>query len=305
LGDKRLLFSDDRSAFIMYGVSGRSWVALGDPIGPVETRSDLLWKFREQCDLYDGRSVFYQVGDESLPLYLDLGLSFVKLGEEARVPLADFSLEGSARKQLRQTSNRFQREKCSFEILPVAEARGRMSELKEISDAWMAEKNAAEKGFSLGSFQPDYMQRFPVAVVHREGKILAFSNLWLGAGKEELSIDLMRYVAEAPSGVMEYLFTQLMLWGREEGYQWFCLGMAPLAGLESHALAPLWNRFGNLVFRQGEHFYNFQGLRQYKEKFDPEWSPRYLASPGGFALPQILTDIATLISGGVRKLVAK
>jgi len=100
---------------------------------------------------------------------------------------------------------------------------------------------------------------------------------------------------------MEYLFLQLMLWGKQEGYSWFNLGMAPLSGLEDHALAPLWNRLGAFVFRHGEHFYNFQGLRQYKEKFDPEWEPRYLASPGGFALPRILTNIAALISEGMKE----
>ena len=78
---------------------------------------------------------------------------------------------------------------------------------------------------------------------------------------------------------MDYLFVELMLWGEAEGYRWFNLGMAPLAGLEDRALAPLWNRLGALLFRHGEHFYNFQGLRQYKEKFDPVWEPRYLASP--------------------------
>jgi phosphatidylglycerol lysyltransferase len=75
--------------------------------------------------------------------------------------------------------------------------------------------------------------------------------------------------------------------------------MAPLSGLESHSLAPLWSRFGNLVFRQGEHFYNFQGLRQYKDKFDPEWRPRYLVCPGGRAVPGVLADLAALISGGL------
>jgi len=81
--------------------------------------------------------------------------------------------------------------------------------------------------------------------------------------------------------------------------------MAPLSGLESHELAPLWNRLGAFVFSHGEHFYNFQGLRQYKEKFDPEWSPKYLACPGGMALPRILTNLGSLISGGVKGVVAK
>ena len=105
-----------------------------------------------------------------------------------------------------------------------------------------------------------------------------------GFEKEELSVDLMRYLSSCPNGVMDYLFTRLMLWGHQQGYRWFSMGMAPLSGLENHSLAPIWNRIGNLIFRHGEHFYNFQGLRNYKDKFDPVWEPKYLASPGGLIL---------------------
>ena len=115
----------------------------------------------------------------------------------------------------------------------------------------------------------------------------------------------MRHLPEAPNGIMDYLFLHLMLWGKNEGYRWFNLGMAPFSGMEARALAPLWNRLGAFLFRHGEHFYNFQGLRQYKQKFDPEWEPRYLVSPGGRALPVILTNIAALISGGIKGVVAK
>jgi phosphatidylglycerol lysyltransferase len=81
--------------------------------------------------------------------------------------------------------------------------------------------------------------------------------------------------------------------------------MAPLSGLEDRPPAPLWNRVGVFIFRHGEHFYNFQGLRQYKEKFDPTWEPRYLACPGGLALPRILADLASLISGGLKGAISK
>ncbi|MFZ0256320.1 MAG: phosphatidylglycerol lysyltransferase domain-containing protein [Gammaproteobacteria bacterium] len=74
--------------------------------------------------------------------------------------------------------------------------------------------------------------------------------------------------------------------------------MAPLSGLQSRSLAPFWNRFGALVFGYGERFYNFRGLRLYKEKFDPHWKPLYLAAPRGLALPLILTNISALIAGG-------
>jgi phosphatidylglycerol lysyltransferase len=169
----------------------------------------------------------------------------------------------------------------------------------------LAEKRTREKGFSLGFFSEDYIRRFPIAVVRRGAQIVAFANVWTSGHMNEVSVDLMRHRADAPSGVMDYIFLNLILWAREQGYRFFNLGMAPLSGLENRSLGSVWNRVGALTFRFGENFYNFQGLRQYKEKFDPVWEPMYIASPGGLALPRILTNLATLISGGLRGVVTK
>ncbi len=153
-----------------------------------------------------------------------------------------------------------------------------------------------EKGFSLGFFDATYLSRTPAAVVRVDGEIVAFANTWLGRTGTELSVDLMRQSADAPTGTMDYLFAQLMLWGRENGYATFNLGMAPLSGFAEHALSPMWNKVGAFVFRHGESIYRFGGLRQYKEKFHPEWQPRYLAAPGGLKLPQVIANVTALIS---------
>ncbi len=303
LGDKPFLFSDSKRAFIMYGVEGRSWIAMGDPVGPEEEKAELIWKFRELVDLHAGWPVFYEIERKHLHLYLDLGLTMQKIGEEARVPLENFTLEGGSRKWMRKMQRRVESEGCCFEI--VNDPTPILPDLRAISDFWLAEKKTREKGFSLGFFAEDYIRRFPVAVVRREGQIVSFSNLWATARKEELSVDLMRHRSDAPNGVMDYMFLQLILWGQQQGYKTFNLGMAPLSGLENRSLGTVWNRVGALAYRFGENFYNFQGLRQYKEKFDPIWEPMYLASPGGLVLPRILTNLATLIAGGVRGVVAK
>lgn len=305
LGDKSLLFNDEGTAFVMYGVQGRSWVALGDPVGPERDLVGLVWRFRELCDRHGGWTVFYQVDHQRLSLYLDLGLTLLKLGEEALVPLADFSLDGASRKGLRHTRHRVEKEGCAFEVVTADCVAPLLPGLQAISEAWLEGKQTREKGFSLGYFAPAYIRRFALGVVRRHGVIVAFTNIWQSARKEEVSVDLMRYGPDAPRGVMDYLFVELMLWGRREGYRRFNLGMAPLSGLEDRALTPLWNRVGGFVFRHGEHFYNFQGLREYKEKFDPSWEPKYLALPGGLLPPRILADIAALIGGGLKGVVAK
>ena len=305
LGDKYLLFSDSGTSFLMYRIQGSSWITLGDPVGKPEEFEDLLWIFREQCDLYGGHAVFYQVSPEWLPLYIDMGMNLLKLGEDALVPLADFSLQGKKQAELRQILSKGEREKLEFNIVPATEVEALLPQLQTLSNEWLEKKNAREKGFSLGYFSPDYLHRFACAVVRKDGQPVAFANLWQSGQQQEVSIDLMRYSEAAPKGVMDYLFVQTILWSKVQGFQQFNLGMAPLAGLEQHRLAPVWHQIGNLVFRHGEQFYNFEGLRQYKGKFNPQWQPRYMAVQGNLYAPRALLDASLLISGGLKGLFGK
>lgn len=304
-GDKQFLFSDSGRSMIMFGVAGRSWISMGDPIGPKEEWEGLIWRFRELSDRHDGRMVFYQVGEENLGEYADIGLALLKVGEEAVVRLSDFSLQGSSRAKLRQAMNRAERDGVTFEVTMPPHSTDLVRVLRGVSDQWLADKNAAEKGFSVGRFSEECFADQPLAIIKVAGRIVAFANVWTGQPGGEFSIDLMRYSDEAPDGVMDFLFVSLFLWGKANGYTAFTLGMAPLSGLAEHPLAPTWQRIGAAVFRHGEYFYNFEGLRNYKEKFDPEWKPKYIAAPPGLALPRVLLDVTRLISGGVRGLVAR
>ena len=305
MGDKYLLWSDSGNSFLMFDITRKFWIAMGDPVGASDEHADLVWKFRELADRHGARIAFYQVGTQDLPLYLDIGLALSKLGEEARVDLEAFGLEGRKRQNLRSALNKLQREGAQFEVVSGAELEPLLDELERVSAQWMASKRAREKRFSLGFFDRDYLQRCDVAIVRLNGQIVAFSNLWQLDDHNELSMDLMRYDITAPNGVMEYLTLSVMVWAKARGYRWFSLGMAPLSGLEQHPLAPLWHKIGNTVFRFGHEFYNFEGLFLYKNKFDPVWQPRYLAAPAGLSMASVLLAVTTLISGGVRGIFTK
>src|SRR6185436_2788209 len=200
--------------------------------------------FREAAVRAGGRAAFYQVRAEHLDLYINMGLMLYKVGEEARVPLPSFTLEGHAFKDLRQARRRAEHDGLELEILPPEAVALHLPRLRVISDDWLAKKNVREKGFSLGFFREDYLALTPLALVRQGGRIIAFANLWPGGDHEELSVDLMRHDAHAPGHTMDFLFIELMLHGRQEGYRWFNLGMAPLSGLESRPMAPLWAKVG-------------------------------------------------------------
>jgi phosphatidylglycerol lysyltransferase len=296
LGDKSCLFNKAHTAFVLYAVHERAWVALGDPVGPDAECAELVWQFRERVDRYEGWPIFYQVAEESLSVYLDQGMTLLKIGDEGRVSLSSFAVERLSAVELREAGSRCRQANCEFAVVPAAEVPPLLPRLREISAAWLNARQMHEKRFSLAFFDESYLLRFPCAVVRQGGEPVAFANLWCAANREEIAIDLMRYLPVAPPEVIAWLFVETMLWGQQQGYQWFNLGMAPLTGGEDRPLAPMWNRTVNLDFRHGDHFSSFDELRQFKEKFNPVWSARYLASPGGLALPRILTAVTALIA---------
>jgi phosphatidylglycerol lysyltransferase len=299
-GDKSFLFSESGRSMIMYAPHGDAWIAMGGPAGPASERRELIWRFREAADMANVWPAFYSVGPDLLPDLLDAGLVLQKVGETALVPLDAFALEGSTRAKLRQARARGQRDGFVFAVEAVEPGSALAHELRDVSDAWLAHHKGTEKGFSLGKFDEASLARLPVGVLRRNGVAEAFASLWPGGPGGDIAVDLMRAKPGIPRGAMEVLFIELMLWAKAEGYRQFDLGMAPLAGLENRRLAPWLSRIGAMVYRHGNTFYGFEGLREFKNKFDPVWEPRYLAAPGAWRLSAALGRVALLTAGGIR-----
>ena len=299
LGDKRFLFSQSGETFLMFGVRGRSWIAMDGPVGRQSERMELLWRFRELADAHAARPALYGIDPDDLPDAVELGFSIQKIGEAAAVPLDGFSLAGRRREVLRRNWRKAGESGASFEVIPPEGVPDLMDDLKAISDAWLALHAGGEKSFSLGGFVARYVAEFPVAIVRSGGRIVAFATLWPTASRRALSMDLMRYNDQAPKNIMDFLFVELFEWGRAQGYQAFDFGAAPLAGLEDRPLAPIMSRVGRLLFERGEEIYNFRGVRRYKDKYDPLWQPRYIASPHKWQIPMLLADVGLLSSGGM------
>jgi phosphatidylglycerol lysyltransferase len=301
VGDKAVFFDRD-AGFCLYRTIGPYLVVFSDPVvrgpSPAERTAFLDALFAHAREL-DRRPVFYQISVEWIPQLHDCGYHLFKLGEEAHVHLDRVTLAGHAGKMNRQILRRAERDGLAFRVMPPEEVQLRLADLAAISDDWLRAKQVVERQFSIGYFDPDYIARFPCGIVHRtggDGAILAFANLLEGPSQRELSVDLMRYRSAGP-GLMDFLILSLLLHGKDAGYRTFNLGMAPLASVGEHRGAHLRERLAGLAFRRGENWYNFQGVRFYKQKFDPEWMPRYLAYQGVWEWPVALANVSALIAG--------
>ncbi|MEL7834482.1 bifunctional lysylphosphatidylglycerol flippase/synthetase MprF [Fodinibius sp. Rm-B-1B1-1] len=305
LGDKELLISEDRNSFIMFGRESQNWIALGDPVGDQDEAEDLIWEFYDQCTSEGFSPIFYQTGEQYLDHYVDLGLTLYKLGEEAHIPLKDFDPQETINSNIWSGHKQLKERGYTFEILSPNAFGRYLPELQSISEESLAARNKKERGFSVGYFDEAYLSNFPIAVVKKEGQMLAFSNILTGSEKHELTTDLLRYRPESPVGIIDFMLIETMLWGHKQEYSFFNLGMAPLSGMEEHDFSPGWSKLANFVYTYGENIYGFKKVRMYKRQFNPEWHPKFLVGPGGWALPRVLSSLTNIVSGGFESIMSK
>ncbi len=180
-----------------------------------------------------------------------------------------------------------------------------MPELARISEQWLKLKHVREKGFSLGRFDERYLNHFRIATLRQSDRIVAFANLFEPDGHGRFSFDLMRYADEAPKSTMTFFIVALMQHFKENGSSQMTLGMAPLSGMALYRNAPLAQKFESLLYQKGGYFYNFRGLRSFKEKFHPHWETRYIVIPRNEYLFFALADASILIAGGFTGMIGK
>lgn len=298
-GDKRFLVAAEGDCFLMFRPQGRTWVVMGDPVGPRERWSALVWELRRLAHLSNALLCFYQASEAMLPLLVELGLATMKYGEEAIVDPTRFTLAGSRMKGLRNSRARALREGVSLTVVPASEVPRWLPRLRPVSDDWLAAQGAQEKGFSLGRFDARYLTHFEMAVVLCGERPVAFANIWVSGDGQEMSVDLMRQTGDSPPGTMDFLFTELIALAGERGCTRFNLGLAPLSGVPGGRLAPFWARMARAFYQWGGGVYNFAGLYFYKQKFNPVWRSRYIACPQGPAGFVAVGAVVRLVSGGV------
>ncbi len=291
LADKRYLFSQPGEAEwgIAYRVQGRQALALGDPFGDPQAAPDAVNAFAALCRTNGWKPVFYQTTPDHLGVYAQAGLKAVKVGEDAQIALADFSLAGKKYVKLRNDLRRIEKAGVVLETygpdapMPAA----CVAEMDAISAGWRSAHGAHEGWFAMGGFDPHSAlfaeSRSFVARDTSTGRMLAFAS-FVPAFGSGWTLDLMRREAETLHGVMDFLVVSAATQFASEGAQLLSLGMSPLAGDDDAAEKAATSSVRRFLYTHLNRAYNFQGLHAFKGKFATHWEARYLLYSGSLAL---------------------
>jgi len=294
--DKFCFFSSTREGVIGYGVAAHTAVSLGDPVAANEAAFRLvLEEFLDFADANGWRAAFHQTPATRLPTYQEAGFSAVKIGEEAIVDLTTFSLVGNARKSLRAACNKLEKSGFTTTYVTAPQPPDRLAQLRTVSDDWLREGGRRERRFTLGQWDDKYIRSCDVmSIDDAQGRIVAFANIIPDGAPGEATIDLMRHVQDGPNGLMDVLFVRLFQALKERGFTRFSLGMAPFAEVGSNPDSTTLERGIKLLGEHLDRFFSSAGLRDYKNKFDPTWEPRFLIFPSEVTLPAVTLALVRL-----------
>jgi phosphatidylglycerol lysyltransferase len=280
----------------MFGIVRRSWVVLGDPIGPFARWRDLLCQLATDAASHGGRPVFFGVGEAAAKICSRLGFAVRRIGDQAILPLDEFAIEQLG-PELREAHRQIASLGSQFEVVAAEAIPPLVPELLLVSEHWLRGKGTRQRAALGPVLHVNHLRRFPVGMVRSGGRVLAFASLVGSAGKAELSIELVRYVANAPTGILDFVLVEAILWANGQGYRTVNLGLAPPRGLGRRDTVSRWHRFGAQLYRHGEHYSDFNELRRAKARFAPRWDPRFVSSRPGPALARAIPDLAKLAAG--------
>ncbi|MEH2392113.1 MAG: phosphatidylglycerol lysyltransferase domain-containing protein [Nostoc sp.] len=298
LNDKSYYFSPTGNSVIAYVPKGRGAIALGDPIGPIEDRKETIIAFWQFCQRNDWYPAFYQTLPDDIQLYKSLGFKVLKIGEEAIVDLKTFTLQGKAGKNFRPSINRLTKLGYQIDFYQPPIANDLLHRLKPVSDEWLKMVQGSEKHFSLGWFDEAYLRECEIAVMHNpEGEISAFANIIREYQLNEATIDMMRHRPSIENGTMDFLFISLLQHFKECGYDSFNFGLSAFAGVGDNPESRRLEKVLHYLYQHLSRFYNFKGLHSYKDKFRPDWEPRYLIYPSLATLPDVVVALIRADSG--------
>jgi phosphatidylglycerol lysyltransferase len=285
--DKSYFFSPGGTLFAFVS-KGRVALVLGDPIGPEADLPDALEAFKKHCVQNDWLAAFYQVKRNYLDLYKSNDFETLMIGQEAVVDLSRFTLDGKAGKDFRTALNKMERLGHRAEIHTPPLSAELVENLRDVSNEWLTSMHGSEMRFSAGWFDEAYIRSAPVVTISTpDGTISAFANLISEYQRPEFAVDLMRRRERIESGTMDFLFITMLRWVKEHGASTFSLGLSALSGLSENTETLSAERALRYIYENVNRFYNFKGLHAFKEKFHPQWQPRYLIYPGLPNLPLV------------------
>ena len=262
----------------------------------METIKKCILEFCQFCYENGLKYLFYRIPSLSLSAYQELKMKSMFIGQEGIIDLDTFTLEGHNVKSIRNAVRKVTELEYRVKINEPPQLGGTMQKLKAVSDDWLKTTGREEICFSQGMFDENELKNQVIITVEdKEAKIIAFLNIIPDYAKNEGTYDLIRKTADAPNGVVDFILVELFNYFKSRNIRYVNIGFTPMSKISNPQTFP--EKSMKFVYEKIRSFSHYKGQREYKEKFGPVWSDRFLVYNHDYDLiqaPSVLSKVIRL-----------
>jgi phosphatidylglycerol lysyltransferase len=271
-------FTDgDHDAAIAFARAGRTAVMLGDPDGETSAGLPVAEAWIERARRLDWLPVVYQASRRFAAELGSRGWSACQIGAEAVVDPVAFDLRSPRLANVRHTVERSR--KAGIDVRSSWDDGGlprtTIDELAALDAEWQRAAGLG-LGFTVGRFDAASLAgALTVVAADAAREPQAFVVLRPTGADGGWMLDIMRRRRAAAPGTVEACLVEAIHLLADHAVHRLSLGLAPLAGLDpKRGSVP--ERGLAVLARLIRPAYDVKGLAFFKDKFGPDWEPRYL-----------------------------
>lgn len=277
---------EDPYGYISYKVSNGVAMMVGNPCTGISSEK-LVTNWLSFVREHDWIPASFQAQGELIEILKLKKFSSIPIGVEALIDLNEFNLTGADKQDLRTAKNKAERENWTVRNFTPSD----WEKIKVLDQKWLKIHGKKEIDFAMRKSTLKYLnETHTTLLLDKEDNLIAYLNNIEIKGNNSRAVDIMRRDPEINyNGVMEFLFLNEIIKAKEEGKQYYNLGVSPLANMDkSLADNKIAFKLLKLIFEKQHNYYDFQGLYNFKLKFKPILRQTHLVYPSQISLPKVL-----------------
>jgi phosphatidylglycerol lysyltransferase len=287
----KYFWAKNRRGAVAYAQIGKYLNVVGGLLAASEDKPALLQDLVQYANQHGLTVSFYNIAEDELPLFTQLGFQATKWGEDACIDFAHHTWRGKAFEWVRRQSNYCERkgivlQECDPQELTPSVWNNIADELEEISASRLAGKpQAAEMNFLDGKFDREHLGRKRLFIARSNSRIEGFLICNPCLDGSQWALDVYRQRADAVRGTVPFLIHRTLELLQDEGVERASLCLIPSLHCRPIPGDSRMIRWGLILGRHFRFIFDSRGLYHFKSRFRPRFEERFVcvfprATPG-------------------------
>jgi phosphatidylglycerol lysyltransferase len=286
--------------YIAYKLVKNIFIVAGDPICSEEEIIPLMHEFRLYAQNKKAKICCISTQELTKKYYDYMDFGLLKIGSEGIIDIPSYQFGGRSMRDYRQGCTNAKNRNVIVEKIDLPDLATKRN-IQRLNNQWKKSKGVQGFSFLLSIDTFDQIEEKLLFIAKLSGKIVGYLTCVPIYNRNGFYFEDIIRSNKAPNGTNHLLVHNAILYLKENNYSMSTLGTSPLGDIteEDNKKFPFIKVLLEQLATKGNSFYNFKGLYNFKQSFNPTYKEnKYISFYPKKLTPEIFLAILEAYSPG-------